>query len=49
MNVLRLVEKWITVRGHSFAANMLEMYKQANKKGTGKSKYLHSNVYSQTQ
>ena len=45
----KIVHKWITVRGHSFAANMLEMYKQANKKGTGKSKSLHSNLFSEKQ
>ena len=30
----KIVHKWITIRRHSVTANMLEMYKQANKKGT---------------
>ena len=45
----KIVHKWITIRGHSFTANMLEMYKQANKKGTGKSKSLRSNLFSEKQ
>ena len=28
----QIVDKWITIRGFSFAKSMLEMYKQASKK-----------------
>ena len=32
-----IVNKWITIRGFSFASSIMEIYKQENKKGTGKS------------
>lgn len=41
----RIVDKWITIRGHSFASSMMEMYKQQEKKGTGKSKSLRSKLF----
>jgi len=41
----QIVKKWITVRGFSFAACLMEMYKQENKKGTGKSKSLRPKLY----
>jgi len=41
--MVQFVEKWITIRGFSFVNNMMEMYKQSEKKGTVKSKSLHSN------
>ena len=45
----KIVHKWIKVRGNLFAANMLEMFEQTNKKGTGKSKSLCSNIFSEKQ
>ena len=36
----KIVSKWITIRGFSFAKTMLEMYKKETKKGTQKSKAL---------
>ena len=30
--LLKLVEKWVTIRGFSFAKNLMEMYKQSEKK-----------------
>lgn len=36
----KIVNKWITIRGFSFAKTMLEMYKKETKKGTQKSKAL---------
>ena len=40
-----IVNKWITIRGFSFASSLMEMYKQENKKGTGKSKSLRTKLY----
>ena len=40
----KIVQKWISIRGHSFANSIMEMYKQKQKKGTGKSKSLRSNL-----
>ena len=40
-----IAKKWITIRGFSFASSMMEMYKQENKKGTGKSKSLRTKLY----
>ena len=40
----KIVQKWITIRGHSFANSIMEMYKQKQKKGTGKSKSLRSKL-----
>ena len=42
----QVVEKWITIRGFSFAKSMLEIYKQASKKGTEKSKSLRTKLFS---
>ena len=36
---------WITIRANSFAKNILEMYKQSTKKGTGKAKSLRSTLF----
>ena len=41
----KIVEKWITIRGFSFAGNLMEIYKQEQKKGTGKSKSLQSQLF----
>ena len=41
----KIVEKWVTIRGFSFAASMLEMYKQATKTGTEKSKALRTKLF----
>lgn len=39
-----IVDKWITIRGFSFANSMLEMYKRQAKQGTQKSKRLRHDV-----
>jgi len=36
----KMVEKWITIQEFSFANNLMEMYEQEQKKGTGKFKSL---------
>ena len=41
----QIVDKWITIRGFSFAKSMLEMYKQGSKKGTEKSKSLRTRLF----
>ena len=41
----RIISKWVTIRGFSFANSMIEMYKQHFKKGTEKSKPLRSTVF----
>ena len=43
--LLKLVEKWVTIRGFSFAKNLLELYKQEEKKSTGKEKSLRSKLF----
>ena len=40
-----IVNKWITICGFSFASSIMEIYKQENKKGTGKSKSLRTKLY----
>ena len=35
-SLAKIANLWITIRANSFAKNILEMYKQNNKKGTGK-------------
>jgi len=42
-----ITKKWLTIRGHSFAANVLEMYKQSTKKGTHKSKPLRCKLFTE--
>ena len=45
-NYLELItQKWITIRGFSFANSIMEMYKQQSKKGTGKSKGLRTKLF----
>jgi len=45
-NCLRqIVKKWLSIRGNSFARNVMESYKQESKKGTQKSKPLRSTLY----
>ena len=45
-NCLELVtQKWITIRGFSFANSIMEMYKQQAKKCTGKSKGLRTKMF----
>ena len=39
-----MCDKWITIRGFSFAKNIMELYKQESKKGTAKSKSLRSTL-----
>ena len=41
----KIVKKWISIRGNSFAKNVMEMYKQTSKKGTQKSKPLRSKMH----
>ena len=41
----KIISKWVTIRGFSFANSMIEMYKQHFKKGTEKSKPLRSTVF----
>ena len=40
-----IINKWVTIRGFSFASSLMEMYKQDAKKGTGKSKSLRTKLY----
>ena len=40
----KIVKKWISVRGNSFAKNVMEIYKQTSKKGTQKAKPLRSKM-----
>ena len=45
-NCLELItQKWITIRGFSFANSIMEMYKQQSKKGTRKSKGLRTKLF----
>ena len=39
-----IIKMWITIRGFSFAKNIMEMYKQETKKGTEKAKSLRSTL-----
>ena len=41
----KIVEKWITIRGFSFAGNLMEIYKQEQKIETGNSKSLGSQLF----
>ena len=38
------IDKWITIRGFSFANSVIEMHKQKTHCGTGKAKALHKTV-----
>ena len=40
-----IIQKWVTIRGFSFANSIVELYKQENKKGTGKSKGLRTKLF----
>ena len=40
-----IVDKWVTIRGFSFARSMMEMYKQAAKTGTEKAKSLRTKLF----
>ena len=40
-----IINKWVTIRGFSFASSLMEIYKQENKKGTGKSKSLRTKLF----
>lgn len=44
----KIVNKWFSIRGNSFAKNMMERYKQTSKKGTEKSKPLRSKLFTDT-
>ena len=41
----KIVKKWLSIRGNSFAKNVMERYKQTSKKGTQKSKPLRSKLF----
>ena len=41
----KIVEKWITKRGYSFANSMMEMYKQQEKKELQNQKSLRSKLF----
>ena len=43
-SLAKIADLWITIRANSFAKNILEMYKQNNKKGTEKAKSLRSTL-----
>lgn len=43
--LLRIVNLWVTIRGFSFARSWMEMYKQANKKGTQRAKALRKDLH----
>ena len=40
-----IIDKWVTIRGFSFASSLMEIYKQENKKGTGKAKSLRTRLF----
>ena len=40
-----IIKKWVTIRGFSFVNSILELYKQDNKKATGKSKGLRTKLF----
>ena len=40
----KIVKKWVSIRRHSFADNIMEIYKQKQKKGAEKSKSLRSQI-----
>ena len=41
----RIIDLWVTIRGFSFARSWMEMYKQANKKGTQRAKPLRKDLH----
>ena len=43
--LFRIVDLWVTIRGFSFARSWMEMYKQANKKGTQRVKALRKELH----
>ena len=40
----RIIMKWVTIRGFSFAKSLMELYKQRSKKSTQKSKSLRTKL-----
>ena len=44
----KIVKKWFVIRGFLFAKSLMEMYKQASKKGTDKTKPLRSKVFTES-
>jgi len=44
----KIIELYVTVRGHSFASNLMEKYKQAAAKGTQRSKALRRELHDTT-
>lgn len=43
----KIITKWVTIRGFSFAKSMMELYKQRSKKSTQKSKSLRTKLAKQ--
>ena len=41
----KIVKLYLTVRGHSYASNLMEKHKQAMAKGTQRAKALHVGNY----
>ena len=41
----RIVDLWVTIRGFSFARSWMEMFKQANKRGTQRAKALRKDLH----
>ena len=44
----KIIKKWFVIRGFSFAKSLMEMYKQASKKGTDKTKPLRSKIFTES-
>ena len=40
-----LIEKWVTIRGNSFAKSIVEQHKQVSKTSTQKSKGMHTQLF----
>lgn len=43
----KIITKWVTIRGFSFAKSLMELYKQRSKKSTQKSKGLRTKLAKQ--
>ena len=44
----KIIMKWFVIRGFSFSKSLMEMYKQASKKGTDKTKPLRSKIFTES-
>lgn len=45
---LEIIKKWFVIRGFSFTKSVMEIYKQASKKGTDKTKPLWSKIFTES-